>query len=243
MTDSVIIKNNVNVKNTPFNWPVVGFLLFMAGIPGLPAIFILALVAIGPSSGEGISSMINTLHFGTPTAVFVHGGAGILFFLTMPYQFSPAIRVKNLKLHKTGGLIALLSGYIMGLSAIWMHHVLLPDVFGSRYVVLLMMSIAMCIAFSLGLWHIINGNVQSHRKWMIRAVAITLAAVTPLFVETFIFLLFGQFENIFAVIIPFLNDYDRLVGIAINLTIVEYIFLNEKFKQKSQERLMMLEEK
>ena len=160
----------------------------------------------------------------------------------MPFQFSPAIRIKNLKLHKAGGLIALLSGYIMGLSAIWMHHVLLPDVFGSRYVVLVMMSIAMCITFLLAFWHIINGNVQSHRKWMIRAVAITLAAVTPLFVETFIFLFFGQFENIFAVIIPFLNDYDRLVGIAINLTIIEYIFLNEKFKQKSQERLMMLEE-
>jgi len=238
-----MIKNNVKIKNTPFNWPVVGFLLFMAGIPGLPAIFLLAFVAIGPSSGDGISSMVNALHFGTPAAVFVHGGAGILFFLTMPFQFSPAIRIKNLKLHKASGRIALLSGYVMGLSAIWMHHVLLPDVFGDRYVVLVLMSIAMCITFSLALWHIINGNVQSHRKWMIRAVAITLVAVTPLFVEAIMFLLFGQFENIFAVLIKFHNDYHRLVGIAINLTIVEYIFLNEKFKQEAQERLMMLGEK
>lgn len=242
MSDSIMIKNNVKIKNTPFNWPIVGFLLFMAGIPGFPAIFLLAFVAIGPSSGDGVSSIINALHFETPAAVFVHGGAGILFFLTMPFQFSPAIRIKNLKLHKAGGRIALLSGYVMGLSAIWMHHVLLPDTFGVRYVVLVVMSIAMCITFSLALWHIINGNVQSHRKWMIRAVAITLAAVTPLFVDMILFLLFGQLENVFAVISQLQHDYGRLVGIAINLTIVEYIFSKEKSKQKLQNPLAMLAE-
>jgi len=243
MSDSIMIKNNVKIKNTPFNWPVVGFLLFMAGIPGFPAIFLLAFVAIGPSSGDGGSSIINALHFETPAAVYVHGGAGILFFLTMPFQFSPAVRIKNLKLHKAGGRIALLSGYVMGLSAIWMHHVLLPDTFGVRYVVLVVMSIAMCITFSLALWHIINGNVQSHRKWMFRAVAITLAAVTPLFVEAIMLLLFGQFVNIFTVINQFQHDYGRLIGMAINLAIVEYIFFKETVKKKAQYPLTMWVEK
>jgi hypothetical protein len=238
-----MIKNNVKIKNTPGNWPVVGFLLFMSGIPGIPAIFLLAIVAIGPSSGDSISSLINTLHFGTPAAVFVHGGAGILFFLTMPFQLSPALRIKNQNRHKAGGRIALLSGYIMGLSGIWMHHVLSPDSFGIRYIVLVVMSIAMCITFSLALWHIINRNVQSHRKWMCRAVAITLAAVTPLFVEAISFLLFGQLENTFAVISQFQHDYGRLVGIAINLTIVEYIFFKEAPKQKAQIPLAVSGEK
>lgn len=52
------------------------------------------------------------------TAIFVRGGTGTLFFLTMLFQFSPAIQIKTLKLHKAGGRIALLSGYVMGLSAI-----------------------------------------------------------------------------------------------------------------------------
>ncbi len=243
MSDSIMIKNNVNIKNTPFNWPVVGLLLFMTGIPGIPAIFLLAIVAIGPSSGDSISSLINALHFGTPNAVFVHGGAGILFFLTMPFQFAPALRIKNPNWHKAAGCIALLSGYIMGVSGIWMHHVLSPDSFGIRYIVLVVMSIAMCITFSLALWHIINGNVQSHRKWVCRAIAITLAAVTPLFVEAISFLLFGQLENIFAVISQFQHNYGRLIGIAINLTIVEYIFFKDALKQKAQIRFAVLAEK
>ena len=101
----------------------------------------------------------------------------------------------------------------------------------------------MCTAFSLALWHIINRDVQSHRKWMIRSVAITLAVVTLLFVEVIIFVLFGQLENTFAVISQFQHDYGRLVGVAINLSIVEYIFLKEKFKKTSQIPLVMLAEK
>lgn len=242
MSDSIMIKNDTKIKKTRFNWPVVGFLLFMTGIPAIPAIFLLGLVALGPDVGESFSSLVNALYFETPAAIFVHGGAGILFFLTMPFQFSPALRIKKRSLHKAGGRIALLAGYVMGLSGIWMHHVLSPDSFGVRYVVLIMMSIAMCITFSLALWHIINRDVQSHRKWMIRAVAITLAAVTPLFVEAISFLLFGQLENIFTVISQFQHDYGRLVGIVINLTIVEYIFSKEKSKKKMEDPLAMLVE-
>ncbi|WP_019030083.1 DUF2306 domain-containing protein [Colwellia piezophila] len=243
MSDSIMIKNNIKMKNKSFNWPVVGFLLFMTGIPGIPAFFILAVVALGADVGESFSSVVNVLYFETPAAIFVHGGAGILFFLTMPFQFSPALRNKKSNWHKTGGRIALLSGYVMAVSGVWMHHVLSPDSFGMRYVSLVILSIAMCTAFSLALWHIINRNFDVHRKWMIRAVAITLAVITLLFVEAILFLLFGQLENTFAVISQFQHDYGRLVGITINLIIVEYIFFTERSKQKSQYPLAMLAEK
>jgi len=242
MSDSIRTKSDTKMKNKPFNWPVVGFLLFMTGIPGIPAIFMLALVALGPGMDESISSLVNALHFETPAAIFVHGTAGILFFLTMPFQFSPALRAKKRKLHKKGGYIALLSGYVMGLSGIWMHHVLSPDLFGMRYVSLVIVSISMCVAFSLALWHIINRNVDVHRKWMFRAVAITLAVITPLFVEVIMFLLFGQLENIFTVINQLQHDYGRLVGMAINLAIVEYIFFKETVKKKAQYPLSMMVE-
>ena len=239
MSDSITMQNDARVKSIPFNWSVVGFLLFMTAIPGVPAIFLLALVAIGSSNGVSDSSMINALHFEAPAAIFVHGVAGIRFFLTMPFQFSPALRAKNITWHKVGGRIALLSGYVMGLSAIWMHHVLYLVSFDARYISLLVMSIAMCIAFSLALWHIINRNIQSHRKWMVRAVAITLGAVTPLFVEVILLLLFGQFESTLTILNQFQHDYGRLVGVAINLGIVEYMFFKEQPKKKAGSQLAM----
>lgn len=243
MSDSIRTKSNTKMKKKPFNWPVVGFLLFMTGIPGIPAIFLLALVALGPGIDEKFSSMVNALYFETPAAIFVHGTVGILFFLTMPFQFSPSLRAKKRKLHKTGGYIALISGYVLGLSGVWMHHVFSPDLFGMRYVSLVIVSLSMCIAFSLALWHIINRNVDVHRKWMIRAVATTLAVVTPLFVEAIMFVLFGQLENIFTVINQFQHDYGRFIGMAINLAIVEYIFFKETVKKKAQYPLTMLVEK
>jgi hypothetical protein len=243
MSDLIMKQNSIKMKNKPFNWPVVGFLLFMTGIPGIPAIFLLIGVALGPSAGVIFSSMVNALYFETPAAIVVHGGAGILFFLTMPFQFSPALRNKKSNWHRTGGRIALLSGYVMGTSGVWMHHVLSPDLFGMRYVSLVILSISMCTAFSMALWHIINRNVDVHRKWMIRAVAITLGVITLLFVEAISFLLFGLLENVFAVINQFQHDYGRLVGMAINLTIVEYIFFKETLKKKAQYPLTILVEK
>ena len=216
-------KPNINEINTPFNWPVVGTLLFLTGIAGIPAIFLVALVAMGPSAIEGVSSMINILHFETPAAIFVHGGSGILFFLTMPFQFSPKLRAKNLNRHKMAGRVALISGYIMAISGVWMHNVLTPDSQGTRYIVLILMSMAICLTFSIALWHIIKRNVQLHLKWMTRAVAITLAAVTPLFIDLLIVILFSHFDSLFTVLGQLQYDYGRLVGIVFNLVIVEVI--------------------
>ncbi len=240
-----LIKSTIKtseLNKSPFNWPIVGFLLVMTGIPGVPAIFLLALVILGPSGDGTISSLINALYFETPAAILVHGSSGVLFFLTMPFQFSPALRNKNANWHKIGGRIALLSGYVMAVSGIWMHHVLSPDSFGIRYVSLVIMSVGMCAAFSFALWHIIKRNAQMHRKWMIRAVAVTLAAVTPLFVEAILHLLFGQLESILAILSQFQHDYGRLVGIGINLAVVEFIFIKEKFTRQTHQKLTTLTE-
>lgn len=211
-----------------FNWPIVGFLLFMTAIPSVPAIFILALVVLGPAADGSIPDAINALYFEKSAAILVHGSSGILFFLTMPFQFSPALRGKNSSWHKAGGRIALLSGYVLAASGVWMHHVLAPNSLDMRYWSLVVMSMAMCTAFSLALLHILNRNVQAHHRWMIRAVAITLASITPLFVEAIVYLLFGQFESLFAILSQFQHDFGRLVGIVISLAVVEFVFLMKR---------------
>jgi len=214
---------DINEISIPFNWPIVGTLLFLTGIAGIPAIFLVSLVAIGPSAIDGVSSMINSLHFETPAAIFVHGVSGILFFLTMPFQFSPKLRTNNLNRHKIAGRIALISGYIMAISGVWMHNVLSPDSQGIRYVVLILTSMAICLTFSIALWHILKRNVQVHQKWMARAVAITLAAVTPIFIDLLIMILFSHVDQLYATLNQLQYDYGRLLGIIINLGIVEII--------------------
>jgi len=231
MSASTMIKNNTKEPKQPFNWPVVGFLLLMIGIPGIPAIFIVALVLMGPSAIEGVSSLINATYFETPAAILVHASSGVLFFLSLPFQFSPALRAKGGRWHKTGGRIAILSGYVMGLSGIWMFHMLYPDaVYSASYFSVVIMSVAMCITFSIALWHIINRNVQAHSQWMVRAVAVTLAAITPLFLDI---ILYGPLENAFVMIRQFQHDYGRLVAIVVNLVIVEFIIFRQVKKQQS----------
>lgn len=216
---------HINTANIPYNWPTVGTLLFLMGIPAIPAMFGLVLVALGPS-GDG-ASFINSFHFNTPSAIFVHGSAGILLFITMPFQFSPRVRANNPKRHKLAGRIAVISGCVMAISGIWMHNVLSPESQGIRYSILIMTSTAICISFIIAVYHVIKGNIPAHQKWMVRSVALVLAAVTPLFVDIFIMVLFSNFEVIYDQLIQLQYDYGRLLGIFINLSIVE-IIMNKK---------------
>lgn len=215
--------NTTHLPNIPYNWPVVGTLLFLTGIAAIPAMFAVVLVALGPEGTGADSSFINSSHFKTPSAMFVHGGAGILFFLTMPFQFSPRVRANNPKHHKLAGRIAVISGCIMALSGIWMHNVLSPESQGIRYNILIMTSIAICISFLIALWHVIKGNILVHQLWMARAVAIVLAAITPLFIDIIILLIFSNFEVIFKILTQFQYDYGRLLAVIINLVVVEVI--------------------
>jgi len=222
--------NNIEPSNTLYNWPVVGILLFLTGIAGIPAMFGVAIVALGVFGFAGESSFISSIHFTQPGAMFVHGGAGILFFLTMPFQFSPRVRAKNPKRHKLAGRIAVVSGCIMAISGVWMHNVLSPESQGIRYSILILTSMAICSSFLIALWHVIKGNIQVHQLWMARAVAIVLAAITPLFIDIFILIIFSGFEVIFNMLTQFQYDYGRLLGIVINLSIVEIIMREKAIK-------------
>lgn len=209
-------------QKVTFNWPIVGFLLLMTGIPGIPAFFLIAIVLMGPGAIEGVSNALNQFHFDTPMAAVVHGGSGILFFLSMPFQFSPALRSGGAKWHKRGGYLALFSGYLMALSGIWMHHVLTPEEFGPRYVVLVLVAVGMCVAFSVALQRIIKRDISSHKAWMCRAVAISLAVVTPIFIEIPVYLVFTQLDGAAVNVSQIMHDYGRLIGLIVNLAVVEW---------------------
>ena len=227
-------------QTLPFNWPVVGMLLFLTGIPGIPAIFLIAMVLFvvvlpGGETAQSIQLIVDPLHLGTPAAIVVHGGAGILFFLTMPFQFSPRLRKKHVKWHRAAGLVAAISAFVMALSGVWMHHVLSPGEFGMRYISLVIMSIAICATFALGLSFIFKRNIEAHRRWMARGVAVALAAVTPLFVDIVIMIGFSYNETVLQTVQILQYEYGRLFAIALNLSVLEWVRVKKQRKEVSQE--------
>lgn len=225
-TDSSLTIDTSTAKFS-YNWPVVGFLLFLTGVPGIPAMFILFYIAMGAPPDGSDHGFVNMLHFATPMAVMVHGSAGILFFLVMPFQFSTALRKKYNRYHRLAGGITIVSGYTMALSAPWMHQVLSSDAGLPRYVGLLAMSGAMVIGFSLALHAIIRLNTKQHRAWMMRSVAIALVPITSELFEIPIDLIFGNVEQLYSEANRLNYSYGRWLGIAINLSITEYLLLRE----------------
>lgn len=66
-------------------------------------------------------------------------------------------------------------------------------------------------------------QIAAHRRWMYRAVAISLAAVTPLFIEVVAVLTLGQIEAFKPFLAQLLHDYGRLIALCFNLLIAQLL--------------------
>ena len=231
---STLYKNSTmsNVESASNNWPVVTMLFLLLAIPGLPALAIVMSVLVGLVSDELPLAFVKSLYLSKPWAVLVHGLSGVLFFISAPFQFSSGLRSKRPKLHKYSGYLVFVAGIIMAVSAIWMHHTLTPNDVGPRYVGLVAMSFTMCISFTVAVKHIVQRNIFAHHAWMIRAIAITLAAVTYLFVEITFSLTLGQIESLKPLIINLLYDYGRFIAIVGNLIVAEYLIKRSTKKHR-----------
>jgi len=210
-------------KASPSNWKVVSLLFFLIGLPAIPAIFIVALVLLGPDAIAEASSLINTRYFELPAAILVHGVSGIVFFLSLPTQFSTRLRVTRPKMHRVMGRLAVMSACVMAISGVWMHLVFSPTDLGARFISLVIVAIAICISFSTAIVLAMKKNIAAHKVWMTRAVAITLAVVTPLFIEVILSLFIDVASPVGELAISVLHDYDRLIGLVLNVLFLEVL--------------------
>ncbi len=205
------------------HWPLVSALWLLTAIPAIPAALILLLLLLGPTESSVFVALVNPNYLTSPWAVVVHGCSGVLFFLAMPWQFSPKFRLQRPVWHRVSGRVTLISAYAMAISGVWMHLSLTPDERGMRFIGLLVLSGAMIVAFSLAFYAVLQRQFQRHQRWMYRAVAITLAAVTPLFIEAMAELTLGQFALFKPLLTPFFYDYSRFLGIVINLWVAQWL--------------------
>jgi len=134
----------------------------------------LAVVAYGLKYFVG---SVRDKHFATyilPLRLHIAGGMGAL--LTGPWQFSDKLRARNLNFHRWLGRIYLLSvalGSTAGLAMSVVSLEGLPTHLGFGILAALWFSTALQ-AYLL----IRRGEIEPHRRWMIRNFALSLAAVT-----------------------------------------------------------------
>ena len=205
------------------HWPLVSALGLLTAIPAIPAAIILLLLLLAPTESTLFVALVNPHYLTSPWAVVVHGASGVLFFLAMPWQFSPKFRLQRPAWHRASGRVTLISAYVMAISGVWMHLSLTPDERGIRFIGLLVLSGAMIVAFSLAFYAVLQRQFERHQRWMYRAVAITLAAVTPLFIEAVAELTLGQFALFKPLLTPFFYDYSRFLGMVINLLVAQWL--------------------
>jgi len=113
-----------------------------------------------------------------PILTLVHIAPGLLFMMLGPLQFSSTIRARHLRWHRWSGRIFVISGAIIGLSALVMSFGM-PAIGGFNQVAVTILFatfflFALCKAF----WHIRRREITLHREWMIRAFSVGLAVAT-----------------------------------------------------------------
>lgn len=107
----------------------------------------------------------------------LHITPGLIFILFAPLQFVRRLRNRNPKLHRWIGRVVLVSGLIIGSSALVMS----PQMaIGGPNETAATMLFAIVFLFSLSkaYLHIRSGRVSQHREWMIRAFAVGFAVAT-----------------------------------------------------------------
>ena len=113
-----------------------------------------------------------------PRLTLLHIIPGLLFMVLGPFQFSRAIRRKYPKWHRINGRIFVGCAYVVGVSALAMS-VAMPAIGGvNQAVATTLFGILFLIALTKAFRHILRGEIQQHREWMIRAYAIGLAVAT-----------------------------------------------------------------
>jgi hypothetical protein len=108
-------------------------------------------------------------------ALYLHISGALLALLAVPLQLAPRVR-RRVRLHRAIGrtyLLGCLAGGVGGLA-------LAPFAYGGTVAALGFsgLAVAWLVTGGLGLAGVLRGDFAAHRRWMLRSVSLTLAALT-----------------------------------------------------------------
>ena len=110
-------------------------------------------------------------------AIYVHVFASLFALITGPFQFSARLRKRHLRVHRWSGRGYLTIGVLIGgLSGLYMAQFAfggLPSRAGFT-----LLALCWLVTGLLGYLAVRRGDIDGHRRWMVRNFALTFAAVT-----------------------------------------------------------------
>ena len=112
-----------------------------------------------------------------PVLTFLHITLGALFVILALLQFVPAIRAKHLAFHRWAGRFLVVTGVVIGVSALVMSYTTaIGGANETAATTLFAILFLLCLINSYR--HIRRKEVAQHREWMIRAFGIALGVST-----------------------------------------------------------------
>jgi hypothetical protein len=112
-----------------------------------------------------------------PPLTLIHIIPGLLFMLLAPLQFVKRLRINYPNVHRLMGYIVLVSGAVIGSTALIMGFIMAIGGIIETLAVTLY-GIAFLFSLAKAYLYIIKRKTALHREWMIRALAIGLAVST-----------------------------------------------------------------
>jgi hypothetical protein len=169
--------NNRSSKSERWLW---GFTIFLVLIGVLIVVRrLIFLIDLGKPAGQvpGRSPVPEGGFAAHPLLTLIHIVPGLVFMLLAPLQFIKRLRYGYPKIHRLTGYIVLVSGVIIGSTALAMGFIMaiggiVESLAVAVYGTLFLLSLARAYLY------ILERKPDLHREWMIRAVAIGLAVST-----------------------------------------------------------------
>ena len=152
-------------------------------------------------------------HFTRLIPIALHVLAGIVFVLTGPVQFAHRIRIRWPRAHRISGRLYVASGLGVVGAGLWMNQVY-PAYGGAlKYWGVLGFGLLFLVSIGMALRAIFRRDIQRHRIWMSRAIALGLGPGTQFFLAIALFATIGMTDFGIGVIV--------VLGFAINLAVAE----------------------
>jgi uncharacterized membrane protein len=166
-------------------WGAVIFLAAIGVAVALRRISVLAPIVAGgyhpPAVRTGAAAQfapLDDLFAHYPILTLIHIVPGLLLMVLGPIQFSTSIRARHLRWHRWNGRIFVVTGLVVGVSALVMS-LAMPAIGGVKQAAATtLFGSFFLFALCRGYWHIRRREIALHREWMIRAFAVGLAVAT-----------------------------------------------------------------
>jgi hypothetical protein len=163
-------------KKSISSWLVPALLLLLGSIAIVSAATRFTLMTQAFVSGVVADDM--TRYIDHPFISTLHFLPGIAFLLLGPLQFTPAIRQRWPELYRWSGCAFILSGLLVGVSAIFMAMLFPVIVIRLTTVANITFGIALILSLVNAFCAMLRHDTKRQRAWIIRAYAIGLAVAT-----------------------------------------------------------------